>query len=145
MEERCNRKNHRALTVDEQNRFLNAFTQINSMNALVPLVDIHANAIHQMHSNPRFLPWHRIYLLRIEELLQMVDPTVCIPYWNSSVEQAFPAWLLGFTPTVNLMGRPTHGDPKYRCARDFTECGRRDGGDGQRYLRYVLASNRRHS
>jgi tyrosinase len=36
-------------------------------------------------------------------LLQMVDPTVCIPYWNSSVEQAFPSWLLGFTPTVNLI------------------------------------------
>lgn len=106
MEERCNRKNHRALTVDEQNRFLNAFTQINAINALGPLVDIHANAIHQMHSNPRFLPWHRIYLLRMEELLQMVDPTVCIPYWNSSVEQVFPAWLLGFTPTVSLMSGP---------------------------------------
>ena len=59
--------------------FLNAFTQINAMNALGPLVDIHANAVHQMHGNPRFLPWHRIYLLRMEDLLMMVDPTVCIP------------------------------------------------------------------
>ena len=82
------------------------FTQINAMNALGPLVDIHSNAIHQMHGNPRFLPWHRIYLLQLEELLQMVDPTVCIPYWKSSEEQAFPTWLLGFTPTVNLMGGP---------------------------------------
>ena len=106
MGELCNRKNHRALTIDEQNRFLNAFTQINAMNALGPLVDIHSNAIHQMHGNPRFLPWHRIYLLRMEELLQMVDPTVCIPYWNSSVEQAFPSWLIGFTPTVNLLSGP---------------------------------------
>lgn len=102
----CKRKNQRLLTVDEQNRFLNAFTQINTMNALGPLVDIHANAIHQMHRNPRFLPWHRIYLLRMEELLQMVDPTVCLPYWNSSVDQSFPSWLLGFTPTVNLSGGP---------------------------------------
>jgi tyrosinase len=92
--------------VDEQNRFLNAFTQINAMGALGPLVDIHSNAIHQMHSNPRFLPWHRIYLLRMEELLMSVDPTVCIPYWKSSEEQAFPAWLLGFTPTVTLMSGP---------------------------------------
>jgi tyrosinase len=74
------------------------------MNALGPLVDIHANATHQMHGNPRFLPWHRIYLVRLEELLQMVDPTVCIPYWKSSEEQAFPSWLVGFTPTVNLIG-----------------------------------------
>lgn len=104
--ELCIRKDHRMLTADEQNRFLNAFTQINAINALGPLVDIHANAIHQMHGNPRFLPWHRIYLLRLEELLMSIDPTVCIPYWKSSEEQAFPAWLLGFTPTVNLMGGP---------------------------------------
>jgi len=102
----CVRKDSRRLTADEQNRFLNAFTQINVMNALGPLVDIHSNSIHQMHSNPRFLPWHRIYLVRMEELLMAVDPTVCIPYWKSSEEQAFPSWLLGFTPTVNLMGGP---------------------------------------
>ncbi len=102
----CVRRDHRTLTSDQQSRFVNAFTQLNAMNALGPLVDIHANAIHQMHRNPRFLPWHRIYLLRLEELLQMVDPTVCIPYWKSSEEQAFPSWLLGFSPTVNLLGGP---------------------------------------
>jgi tyrosinase len=102
----CVRKDHRKLTSDEQNRFLNAFTQINALGALGPLVDIHSNAVHQMHGNPRFLPWHRIYLLRMEELLMMIDPTVCIPYWKSSEEQAFPSWLLGFTPTVNLSSGP---------------------------------------
>jgi tyrosinase len=102
----CVRRDHRTLTVDQQNRFLNAFTQTNAVNALGPIVDIHSNATHQMHSNPRFLPWHRIYLIRMEELLQMIDPTVCIPYWKSSEEQAFPSWLLGFTPTVNLLGGP---------------------------------------
>jgi tyrosinase len=102
----CSRRNQRLLTVDQQNRFLNAFTQINAVNALGPLVDIHSNAAHQMHSNPRFLPWHRIYLLRMEELLQMIDPTVCIPYWKSSEDQSFPAWLASFTPTVNLMTGP---------------------------------------
>ena len=40
--ELCIRKDHRILTADEQNRFLNAFTQINAINALGPLgcVDI---------------------------------------------------------------------------------------------------------
>ena len=102
----CIRKDHRSLTSDEQNRFLNAFTQINAINAFGSMVDIHANAIHQMHSFQRFLPWHRIYLLRMEALLMMVDSTVCIPYWKSSDEQSFPSWLLGFTPTVNLIGGP---------------------------------------
>ncbi|MCH8878462.1 MAG: tyrosinase family protein [Planctomycetes bacterium] len=102
----CVRRDHRTLTSTQLDRFLNAFTLINSMNALAPLVDIHSNAAHQMHGNPRFLPWHRIYLVRLQELLQMVDPTVCLPYWKSSEEQAFPSWLLGFTPTVNLAGGP---------------------------------------
>jgi len=102
----CVRRDHRTLTSDQRDRFLNAFTQINAMNSLGPLVDIHSNAAHQMHGNPRFLPWHRIYLVRLQELLQMVDPTVCLPYWKSSEEQAFPSWLLGFTPTVNLAGGP---------------------------------------
>jgi tyrosinase len=102
----CLRKDSRQLTGDEQNRFLNAFTQINALGALGPLVDIHSNSIHQMHGNPRFLPWHRIYLLRMEELLMSVDPTVCLPYWKSSEEQAFPSWLLSFTPTVNIIGGP---------------------------------------
>lgn len=102
----CARQNQRALTTDQQSRFLNAYTQVNNMGALGPLVDIHANAMHQMHANPRFLPWHRIYLLRLEELLQMIDPTVCIPYWKSSEDQSFPSWLTSFTPTVNLMTGP---------------------------------------
>ena len=102
----CVRRDHRTLTADQQNRFLNAFSQLNATGALGPLVDIHANAAHQMHGNPRFLPWHRVYLLRMEELLQSIDPTICIPYWKSSEEQAFPAWLMGFTPTVNLMTGP---------------------------------------
>jgi len=76
------------------------------MNAIGPLVDIHSNATHQMHGNPRFLPWHGIYLPRLEELLMTVDPSVCIPYWTSSEEQAFMSWLLGFAPTVTLASGP---------------------------------------
>lgn len=104
--DRCVRKDHRQLTIDEQQRFLQAWTAANAASALGPLIDIHANAVHQMHGHPRFLPWHRIYLLRFEALLMSIDPTVCLPYWNSSDEQAFPAWLLGFTPTVVLASGP---------------------------------------
>src|SRR5687768_1960720 len=68
-DELCIRTDHRMLTSDEQNRSLNAFMQINAMNALGPLVEIHANASHQMHGNPRFLPWHRIYFVGMEESL----------------------------------------------------------------------------
>jgi tyrosinase len=102
----CRRKDHRKMTADEQTRFLNAYTQANALGALGPMVDIHGNAIHQMHGNPRFLPWHRIYLVKFEALLMAIDPTICIPYWNSSEEQAFPSWLTGYKPTVNLATGP---------------------------------------
>lgn len=102
----CHRKDARRLTADEQDRFLAAYSQANALGALGPMVDIHANAVHAMHSNPRFLPWHRIYLIKMEQLLMSIDPTVCLPYWRSSDQQAFPSWLTGFTPTVNLLGGP---------------------------------------
>lgn len=102
----CHRKDSRMLTTDEQTRFINAYNQVNAIGALGPLVDIHANAVHRMHGDPRFLPWHRVYLVKMEELLMSVDPTVCIPYWKSSEEQAFPPWLLGVTPTVSLLNGP---------------------------------------
>ena len=140
----CVRKDHRALTTDEQTRFLNAFTQVNAMGAFGPLVDIHSNALHQMHSNPRFLPWHRIYLLRFEELLMMADPTVCIPYWKSSEEQAFPAWLLPFTPTVTL-ARDRTRSPEHRRSRDAAERGQRGGGTRQRDVQPVRFAARGRS
>jgi hypothetical protein len=48
-------QDHRALTTDQQARSMNAFTQVNASNAPGPLVDIHSNAAHQPHGNPRFL------------------------------------------------------------------------------------------
>ena len=29
-----------------------------------------------------FLPWHREYLLKFEDALVAIDPTVTIPYWD---------------------------------------------------------------
>jgi hypothetical protein len=34
------------------------------------------------HQNSAFGPWHRYYLLRFEQALQAVDPTVTLPYWD---------------------------------------------------------------
>ncbi|MEA2080578.1 MAG: tyrosinase family protein [Pseudomonadota bacterium] len=95
------RINQAMMTQDQRDRFLNAYQQLIDSNFLGPLVSIHSNATHQMHGNPRFLPWHRVYLLRLEEMLQSIDPTITIPYWRSSEDQSFPGWLSGFLPAVN--------------------------------------------
>lgn len=40
------------------------------------------------HSGPIFLPWHRMYLLRLEQELQRVtgDPDFGLPYWDWAVD-----------------------------------------------------------
>jgi hypothetical protein len=34
------------------------------------------------HGNAGFGPWHRYYLIRLEQALQAVEPTVMLPYWD---------------------------------------------------------------
>lgn len=87
------------------------------------MVNMLSNAVHQMHSKPRFVPWHCIYLLRMEDLLMDVDSTVCISYWRWSEEQALPSWLAGFTPTVNLLNGSTPWGAT--SAAHPAQCGRR--------------------
>ncbi|QDZ20169.1 tyrosinase [Chloropicon primus] len=37
-----------------------------------------------------FLPWHRVYLRRMERELQKIDPGVTIPYWNWALDSEDP-------------------------------------------------------
>ena len=102
------RKSQAALTPSEQERFLCAFSTLVSSPSpygwLGPFVDIHdmfiAVGSHYQHGTQRFLPWHRIYLILLERQLRSIHPDVTIPYWDWTVDRAFPAWLAGFTPTV---------------------------------------------
>lgn len=50
-----------------------------------------------IHRSAHFLPWHRELLRRFEQELQQSDPSVTIPYWDSSVYQD-PADLLWQLP-----------------------------------------------
>lgn len=96
------RKDQAKLTENERQRFLCAFNVINSNGTLGSLVDIHGDPVHQPHTTQRFLPWHRIYLIKFEQALRAIHPDVALPYWDwtQASEQNFPAWLSGFTPTV---------------------------------------------
>jgi len=64
------------------------------------------HAMNQMPaSDPaqqRFLPWHRVYLITLEHLLQQYEPGLMIPYWDWAVDQQIPSWLANFLPTVPL-------------------------------------------
>jgi tyrosinase len=97
----CNRKEQGSLTAVERQRFLCAFNMINANGTLGNLVKIHSEP-HNMHHTQRFLPWHRVYLLAIEEALHNIHPDVCLPYWDwtQASGQNFPAWLSPVLPTV---------------------------------------------
>jgi tyrosinase len=50
----------------------------------------------------RFLPWHRDFLLKLQEELQAVDPQAFIPYWQWTDDRALPAWLANVLPMVSV-------------------------------------------
>jgi len=102
----CHRKDQAALTDNEKQRYICAFNMVNNDGTLGQLCDIHAEW-HAQHTNPRLLPWHRIFLYLFEEALHNYHPDVCIPYWDwtKPEEQHFPDWLVGVLPTVHTPTR----------------------------------------
>jgi Common central domain of tyrosinase len=54
---------------------------------------------HMMHSSmgslgtPRFLPWHREYLFKLEDVLRQKRPGVTVPYWDYAIDHARPDWV----------------------------------------------------
>lgn len=96
------RRDQSCLSETERARFLCAFNVLNQNGTFGQLVDIHADMSHRMHGNPRFLPWHRIYLLKFEQALQAIHPDVTLPYWDwtKPSQQGIPGWLQSVTPTV---------------------------------------------
>ena len=42
------------------------------------------------HFTSLFLPWHRAFVMVMEQELQKIDPSVCVPYWDHSREANNP-------------------------------------------------------
>ncbi len=106
------RKKASAITVAEQNRYLNVVTQLinGPGNRYGNLVAVHADMSHNMHGSmgqigeQRFLSWHRVSLLRMEEMMQAIDPLCFIPYWKFTAQREIPPWIANFMPVVNVPG-----------------------------------------
>lgn len=95
------RKNANSLSAAEKARFLDALATMNlTFLRYEEYQQIHAIASSEAHGGPAFLPWHRVFVLRIERELQAIDPAVTIPYWkfDQPAPQVFHADFMGGPP-----------------------------------------------
>lgn len=80
------RRDANSLTTDERDRFISAMATLNNrgMGRFADFRRMHVAgpADQQAHDGPGFLPWHRSYLLDLERELQLIDPSVALPYWR---------------------------------------------------------------
>ncbi|GII66514.1 tyrosinase [Sphaerisporangium krabiense] len=113
------RKNHLDMTPEERRRFIGAVLEIKRRGVYDRFVQLHVDVNSKDyidkdtgkrvgHINPGFLPWHRQYLLELENQLRRVDPSVTLPYWDWTTDQSrdSPLWADDF---MGGDGRPEDG------------------------------------
>jgi tyrosinase len=100
------RKNLNRLTIAERQAFTNAINQLRDNGLYDSYVRQHRGAMGHGHGGPAFFPWHREYLLRFEQDLQAIDPSVSIPYWDWTSENLNAAGTESLIWRNDLMGGP---------------------------------------
>jgi tyrosinase len=99
------RKSAISLNTGERTRLINAFAQLNNQG-MGRFADFRAAHVFESqdeaHGFPAFLPWHRAYILDLERELQIIEPSVALPYWRC--DQAAAAL---FTPSYFGRGNNT--------------------------------------
>jgi len=90
------RKEINTLTNVERAHYINTYIELwnDDVNELQTLVNNHTRFFSRgLHNNGAFLPWHRGFLLKVENILRDKEyqiyntRTITIPYWNWSLNQ----------------------------------------------------------
>lgn len=76
------RKDFLDLTDDERNRLAAALNQLYNSGRYPVYPDTHEAGWFNIHRGPAFLPWHRWYVLTLEEELRAIDSEITVPYWD---------------------------------------------------------------
>lgn len=95
--------NQRNLTSSQRARFVEAVVELKRMGSYDAYVRTHSeffaadgeSGLRVAHMAPTFFPWHRRFLLDFEHSLQMLDPTVTIPYWDWTYDNSQNSALWG--------------------------------------------------
>ncbi|MEX0609060.1 MAG: tyrosinase family protein [Balneolaceae bacterium] len=87
------RKDYREMTNDEKEAYVDVLWELWNDGDIDDVEDIHVNSFTPIHRNEMFLPWHRIFVERYEELVQAVSPQLSIPFWDWTNDQSTtPEW-----------------------------------------------------
>ena len=79
---RC-RRDFLDLTDLERSRLAGAFNDVYASGLIASFAQQHADYFSNgIHRGPAFLPWHRHFLLRMQEELRKIDARVVLPYWD---------------------------------------------------------------
>ncbi|CEF64676.1 Tyrosinase copper-binding domain and Uncharacterised domain, di-copper centre-containing protein [Strongyloides ratti] len=86
------RKELRMLTAEERKRYHDALKKLKENGDFTNFANIHSeiSLSGSSHAGPAFLPWHREFLKRFEIALKQIDPSLSIPYWDSTLESYLP-------------------------------------------------------
>ncbi len=77
------RKNFLDLDNDERDLLANALNNIFANGMIAMFADHHGTHFnHGIHRGPAFLPWHRYFLLTVEEEMRKFDSRAILPFWE---------------------------------------------------------------
>lgn len=86
------RKEFRELSSEEWKEYKNAVILLRKSGYLEPIARVHYTVRSYAHSSLEFLPWHRLFLLYYEYLLQSVtgNRNISVPYWDWTIDAKKP-------------------------------------------------------
>ncbi|AXI79421.1 tyrosinase family protein [Peterkaempfera bronchialis] len=82
------RRNQAMLLPAEKQQFIQAVLELKRRGLYDQYTSVHAQAPENYHQMPRFLPWHRIFIARLEAgLRQVAGAAITLPYWDWTVDR----------------------------------------------------------
>ncbi|KAL7747864.1 hypothetical protein RI367_006799 [Sorochytrium milnesiophthora] len=94
------RKEVRDLTTTEWRRYVLGVQSLRNRKATLPqyagltlfeqYAAMHRDHAELKHSDPRFFPWHNVYLRALENDLRMYDSRISLPYWSWDLDSNAP-------------------------------------------------------
>ncbi|KAL4235257.1 hypothetical protein ACF0H5_006895 [Mactra antiquata] len=80
------RQEYRTLNQRERQRFHDALNRLYEDGTIRAFARLHARGYNVHGNGPSYFPWLRVFLVMFEEALRRVDPTVVLPFWDSTID-----------------------------------------------------------